>query len=74
MTMTRKEAIDVRGRLASESAKAYRIRKQLEQITDSKPLHYPVRQAIGFLRDREVAARAESDAISELLGLQKLRK
>jgi hypothetical protein len=65
-----------RERLASESAKAYRQRHDVTDIAerlegrDAARLH----AVAAFLREREVAAREESDALSHLLGLAAMRR
>jgi hypothetical protein len=72
----RETAIAERDRLAAESAKAYRQARNVKDIADRLDGRdaATLRTVTAYLREREVAAREQSDALSRLLGLDRVRK
>jgi hypothetical protein len=64
-----------RDSLAAESAKAYRQKRQVNDIADRLDGRdaATLRTVAAYLREREVATREQSDALSRLLGLDPVR-
>jgi hypothetical protein len=76
-TITREGALAEREALAAESALAYRLR---HDVTDPLAARLggsdaaALERVAAYLRERETATREASDALSEVLGLERLRK
>lgn len=72
----REAAIAERDSLAAESAKAYRQARDVKGIADRLDGRdaATLRTVAAYLREREVATREQSDTLSRLLGLDRVRK